>query len=222
VTRYPSDLTSLAAFIQQPNFPLALQTFIHERNHPNSRHQGPIDDSFDGPIRIFHSAKAQFYAPSDLCGTGGMYRETIHANPDYGRSPRFDTVFVSVGGDEDVMGGLLVARVRLLFSYFDPYCGEDVPCALVTWFTHPDSNPKRDKDTGMWKVCPEQDEDGRHPIQVIHLDTILRGAHLLPCFGEGFLPEELTHYDALDAWDAYFVNQFIDYHAHELLTQSDL
>jgi hypothetical protein len=146
-----------------------------------------------------------------------MYRETIHANRDFGGSSRFDTVFVSVGDDEDVMGGLLVARVWLLFSYFDPYSREDIPCALVTWFIHLYDDPERDEVTGMWKVCPERDEDGQCPVQVIHLDTILRGAHLLPCYGEGFLPERMTHSDALDAWDSYFVNHFIDYHAHKLL-----
>jgi hypothetical protein len=152
---------------------------------------------------------------------GGMYRETIHANPNYSGSPRYDTVLVSVGDDTDAMGGLLVARVRLLFSYFDSYQGTVIPCALVTWFIHLDDNPKRDENSDMWKLCPERDEDGQHPVQVIHLDTILRGAHLLPCYGEGFLPVGLTYTDALDAWDAYFVNQFIDYHAHELLTSSE-
>ena len=73
----------------------------------------------------------------------------------------------------------------------------------------------------MWKVCPERDEDCQHPVQVIHLNTILRGAHLLPCYGEGFLPENMTQSDALDAWDTYFVNQFVDYHAHELLMQPE-
>ncbi|KAI0261913.1 hypothetical protein BGY98DRAFT_1052077 [Russula aff. rugulosa BPL654] len=155
-TKYPSNLTLLAAFIEQPKFPLALQQFIHNRNHPNSSHLGPVDDSFDGPIRVFHSAKVQFYAPSDLCGT--------------------------------------VAR--------------DIPCALVTWFVHPDDDPKCDEISGMWKVCPERDGNGQYPVQVIHLDTILRGVS----------SENMTHNDALDAWDTYFVNQFIDYHAHELLT----
>jgi hypothetical protein len=71
----------------------------------------------------------------------------------------------------------------------------------------------------MWKLCPKRDKNGECPIQVIHLDTILRGAHLLPCYGEGFLPlaTELKYSDALDAWDYYFVNHFIDYHAHALL-----
>jgi hypothetical protein len=148
--------------------------FIYKQKHPNAnclQVESP-NDSFDGPIHVFHSAKVQFFAPSNLCGTGGMYRETIYANPDYSGSPRFDTVLVATGDDKEVMGGLLVARVWLLFSYFDPYHRKDVPCALVTWFVHPDENPRRDEDTGMWRVCPECDEEGQRPIQIIHLDTI--------------------------------------------------
>jgi hypothetical protein len=178
------------------------------------------DDSFDGPIRVFHSAKVEFYAPSDLCGTGGMHREVIHANPKFGGSPRFDTVFVSVGDETEAMGGLLVARVWLIFSYFDPYHGKEVPCALITWFIHPSDNPECDKDTGMWILRREEDADGEQPVQVIHLDTILRGAHLLPCYGKGFLPVELKYTDSLNAWDSYFVNHFIDQHAYELLIRS--
>jgi len=69
----------------------------------------PLNNSFDDPICVFHSVKAEFYAPSDLCGMGGMHREVIHVNSNYGGSPRFDTVFVSVGNDTEAMGGLLVA-----------------------------------------------------------------------------------------------------------------
>ena len=69
----------------------------------------------------------------------------------------------------------------------------------------------------MWKVQCEVDENGEQPVQVIHLDTILHSAHLLPCYGKGFLLVKLKYIDSLDAWDSYFVNQFIDQHAHELL-----
>ena len=218
---YPTNLTTLAAAICQPNFPSTLRAFIHQRNHPDSLALPPSDGSFDGPIRVFHSATVQFYAPSDLCGTGGMYREIIRANPYYGGVPRFDTVFVSVDDDKEVMAGLLVARVHLLFSYFDPYDREKVPCVLISWFIHTDDASGPDKVTGMWKLSPECDENGKFPVQVIHLDTILRGAHLLPCYGEGFLPTELKYSDSLDAWDSYFVNQFIDYHAHALLLTTE-
>lgn len=218
--KYPRNVSALADFIHQPGFPHALYTFIHRQNHPDSSHLAPANNLFQGPIHVFHSVKVQYYAPSDLCGAGGMHKEVIHANPSYGHDglPRFDTVFISVGDDKEVMGGLLVARVWLLFSFFDPYHEKDILCALVTWFIHPDDDPKPDEDNGMWKVCPECDENGGHPIQVILLDTILRGAHLLPCYGTGFIPVELRSNDALDCWDAYFVNQFIDHHAHELLT----
>ncbi|KAF8240029.1 hypothetical protein L208DRAFT_891526 [Tricholoma matsutake] len=72
--------------------------------------------------------------------------------------------------------------------------------------------------TGMWKLCPEHNETHNYPVQVIHLDTILRSTHLFPCFGEGFLPGEMKQSDALDAWDKYLVNHFIDYHTHQLLS----
>ena len=209
----------LAIFVDKPDLPHALQTFIYQQNHPNSSCPSSLDNSFDGPIHVFHSAKVQFYVPSDLCGAGGMLQETIRTNPNYAGSPRFDTVFISVG-DEEAMDGLLATHVLLLFTFFDPYHGKDIPCALITWFMHPKSGPERDILTGMWKLHPEQDVDGRHLIQVIHLDAILWGAHLLPCYGEGFLPVGLSNNDALDAWDAYLVNQFIDYHAHWLLAQS--
>jgi|ERR1700722_5302554 len=98
----------LADLIHQPGFPLVLQIFTHQQNHPNSIHPIPSDNSFNGPIHVFHSAKVQYYAPSDLCGASGMCREVIHANPSYGGSPHYDTVLVSVGDDQEVMGGLLV------------------------------------------------------------------------------------------------------------------
>lgn len=196
-----------------------LREYIHQQNHPNSDHPRPQDDTFDGPIRVFHSATIQYYAPSDLCGAGGMHREVLRANPSCGGMKRFDTVLVSMGDDDDraPMRGLLVARIWLLFSYFNPYQGKDIPCALVTWFIHPGDSPERDKDTGMWRVVPERGADDEHLFQVIHLNTILRGIHLLPCYGEGFLPADLECDEALDAWNEYFVNHFIDYHAHELL-----
>jgi hypothetical protein len=69
----------------------------------------------------------------------------------------------------------------------------------------------------MWKVVPKHGANDEWLVQVIHLNTILQGIHLLPCYGEGFLPADLECDDALDAWNKYFVNHFIDYHAHQLL-----
>lgn len=166
---------------------------------------------------------ASFYAPSDFCGTGGMYHERIRANPRWKGSRRFDTVFVTVS-DEDseensvsFMHGMLVARVFLFFSFYDPKLCEELPCALVNWFIPVTEDP--DSSTGMW-VLKSEVSGGRPTLEVIHLDTIVRGAHLLPQYGSGFLPEDFNYFDALDAFKSYFVNHLIDYHAHELLHRS--
>ena len=146
----------------------------------------------------------------------------IRANPNYGGNPWFDTVFVSVADanssdleGEYAMGGLLVAWVHLFFSFYDPVLQCHMPCAFINWFVPRLDKP--DPNTGMWVFEPEI-EGGKQSLEVIHLDTILRGAHLLPKYGSGFLLEDFSYIDALDAFKAYFVNHFIDYSAHELIT----
>ena len=53
---------------------------------------------------------------------------------------------------------------------------------------------------------------------MIHLDSIARGTHLLPVYGSGFLPEDFHYVVSLDAFKSYYVNHYIDHHAHEFLT----
>jgi hypothetical protein len=72
------------------------------------------------------------------------------------------------------MRGLVVGRVRLFFSF--KFQKKFYPCALVQWFSH--IGDEADEDTGMWIVKPDP------TLSVVHLDTILRAAHLigvLPC-----------------------------------------
>ncbi|KAG9221819.1 hypothetical protein CCMSSC00406_0006762 [Pleurotus cornucopiae] len=166
---YPQSLLALADHIGLPDLPEALHHFIHTHNHPKlPSDYHAVDSSFNGPIQVFHSVSIQFYAPSKLCVEGGMRREMIRSNPRLGGFPRYDTMFISTGNDNvDTMNGLLVARVRLLFSYFDAYTNKQVPCALVNWFVHLDDSPAHHPATGMWIVSPEHDEDGHCPMQVI-------------------------------------------------------
>jgi hypothetical protein len=102
----------------------------------------------------------------------------------------------------------------LFFSFYDAYIGEELPCALVNWFVPDEDKP--DEATGMWVVRPEC-EGNRRTLDVIHLDSIARGAHLLPVYGSGFLPEDFHYTLSLDAFKAYFVNHYVDHHAHEFL-----
>ena len=69
--------------------------------------------------------------------------------------------------------------------------------------------------TGMWKVEPEFDLEGEPLYAIIHLDTMIRAAHLI---GEpnGPIPANITHITALDTFDPFYVNKYIDHHAYEI------
>jgi hypothetical protein len=110
------------------------------------------------------------------------------------------------------MRGLDVGRVWLLFSF--DFRGITYPCALIRWFSRLGDKP--DANTGMWVVEPDSYDDGSPRESVIHLDCILRGAHLIGVYGEGFLPSGLTLHNSLDVFRSYFVNKYIDHHAFEI------
>jgi hypothetical protein len=116
------------------------------------------------------------------------------------------------------MEGMLIARIHLLFSFADYETdegGKVIQCALVSWFVP--ASHERDPDTGMWTVKPERTRN-HQPVQVIPLKSIARGAHLLPKYGVGMLPDDITHVNSLDAFQTYFVNPYIDHHCHEFLS----
>jgi hypothetical protein len=75
-----------------------------------------------------------------------------------------------------------------------------------------------DQDTGQWIVQPEFDPAGSPIISIIHLDCIIRAAHLVSIFGENFVPQDLKFHHTLDAFNAFYINKFIDHHAFDLLT----
>ena len=83
---YPSSVEALANHIHQPQFPHLLRRFLYNQVNPNAdipSNEVPIEDCpfFSGRISVYHSAVTRFYAPSDLCGAGGMYQERIRSNP---------------------------------------------------------------------------------------------------------------------------------------------
>jgi hypothetical protein len=164
-------------------------------------------------IRVYTSAVATFYAPSDISGVGGMRYERIHAVDTWRNGPgRYDCVFVSTDSAAEGMRGFDIARVKLLFSF--KHEGTIYPCALVHWYSHVGDSP--DEDTGMWVVEPDCREDGAHFAAVIHLDTIFRAAHLIPVYGDEFVPTHLSFTQTLDAFRTFYINKYIDHHAFEI------
>ena len=216
--KYPCDLQGLADHVGQPHLPELTRHFLFDQLNPNgfvtsnhvALHQCPHISS---PVSVFHSAIATFYAPSDESGIRGMRRERIRSTPSWrGKVPRRDCAFVVEDEDKPGMKGMSVVRIRLFFSF--DHEGVMYPCALVEWFKTYGRSP--DVETGMWKVRREY-KNGIHVTSVVHLDTILCGAHLLPVFGKEFLPVDFDPADTLDAFHAYYINKYADHHAHEII-----
>lgn len=142
-----------------------------------------------------------------------MSREHICATKSWQKGPpRYDCVFVETDADKEGMRGLHIARVKLFFSFLRD--GVHYPCAFVEWFAPIGNEP--DELTGMWVVEPELDNAGQRECSVIHLDTIVRSTHLIGSYGSSSLPRSFHHSQSLDAFRAYYVNKYIDHHAHEI------
>ena len=88
------------------------------------------------------------------------------------------------------------------------------PCALVEWFVL--VSDKLCPDTGMWIVKPQIGLGGGRVTSVVHVDSILHGAHLIGVYGNNHLPCDFKFTDTLDAFISYYVNKFIDHHANEI------
>ena len=85
--------------------------------------------------------------------------------------------------------------MRLAFSSFS-HCGKVYPCALVHRFSTFGLEP--DPDTSMYVVVPDYDNHRYHDASVIHIDSIIRGAHLSPVFDKSRLPNMLNYTHSLD------------------------
>ncbi|KAG2132524.1 uncharacterized protein EDB93DRAFT_1309634 [Suillus bovinus] len=177
-----------------PSFPTLIRLFLYDQIHADNHHSSadvPLRDcpSYTGPIKIFHSAAATFIAPSDPSGIPGMRREHIRVVPSWRKGPaRFDCAFVNTDDRHDRMLSMDVVRIFCFFS-FTFTNSHTYPCALVQWFHR--IAEERDELTGMWMVAPSFNEDGSRDLSIIHIDSIIRGAHLLPIFGTQLVPRGL-------------------------------
>ena len=219
---YPTELVSLAEYLNAPNLPLLLRQFLFDQLHPDELPavQNPIAilPTIDTSVNVFHSACAIFYAPSDVSGTHGMQRQIIRATPSWRqKEARYDCVLIVEDQDKPGMRGMVVGRVRCFLSFMH----NDItyPCALVDRFKRVGRSP--DPITGMWKVQPETARS-RHGLRrriqsIVHIETILRNVHLIPVFGSGFVPHRLHFSDSLDVFATYYVNKYADHHSFEVV-----
>ncbi|THU77673.1 hypothetical protein K435DRAFT_824275 [Dendrothele bispora CBS 962.96] len=206
---FPRYLHEIAEVINFGNLEYLTRRFLYEYLNDTLAGDLELDDlpHITSKIDIFNSAVAEFYAPSDVAGIRGMRREHIHCTNSWQGAHRKDCVFVVVDKDKPGLKGMDVVRTMLLFSF--KYEGTTYPCALVQWYKRYGRSP--DSKTGMWIFRREQ------AYSVIHLDTILRLAHLLPVFGARPLPHKFDYRYTLDCFSSMYVNQYADHHAHEII-----
>jgi len=201
-----------------------IRRFLFEQMHPESDLPGTdvnIEDCprFSGQFSVFDSAIATYYLPSDTLGQTGFYRERIRATYPHGKGssavPRRDCVLVATDTTLPGFSFMQVARVRLLLSI--THLGAVIPCALVDWFIPEGNGP--DPITGMWVVKPQYTANNRHSSSIIHLDSVLRGIHLLPIHKKRTVMKTQSYSRSLDNYRKFYVNKYIDYHAFETITQ---
>ena len=186
-----------------PSFPNLLHAFLSDQLS-SSNSEGHIDldedeDLLEGisPISVYHLAVTSFYAPSDPSSICGMCCEQIRSTPSWwSAGPHHDYVFVVKKQNEHGFQGMSVIHIKLFFSF--RYEGEEYPCALIEWFKKDSRSPN--EQTGMWVVKPEEDCHGERLMTVVHLDTILQGAHLIPIYSSSFIPPHFCHTWSLDAF----------------------
>ena len=203
---YPHNLNHLARFISQPLFSFAFCWFLFNHYHPDSE-QVPANikdlPSFEGEIKVYHSAIATYYASSDLCRGGGLQHEFIWSTPSFRGHECRDTVFVVLDKSKKGMEGMEIVHVLLFYSF--QYHWQNFSCALINWFVH-DDEPNHD--TGMWTVQMEYDRHGQPPVEVIDVNSIAWGAHLLLVYSSSQVPVNFSHHDALDSFNSFFVNHY--------------
>ena len=110
-----------------------------------------------------------------------MHRECMHAVTSWRQgAPQYDCIFINTDESELGMHGLSVAWAKLFFAA--TVNRVKYSCALVHWYSVIKDSP--DECTGMWVVRPDILDDGTPRTAVIHLDSIVRLAHLLPIYVE--------------------------------------
>ncbi|KAG1886571.1 hypothetical protein F4604DRAFT_1877832 [Suillus subluteus] len=212
------DVPTLALALGLPEFPTMIQQFLYNQLHLTDREHAAFDPAtapaFMGRILIYSSVAASFYAPSDLSGTGGMRREHIRATTSWRGGPaRNDCVFISMNDEVSCgLDGLAVARVSCFFSL--KYRAKYLQCAVVQWFSY--VTDSRDPDTGMYIVAPSTNDNGTPDVSIIHIDCIFRAAHLIPVYGNNFIPREITLHNSHNMFHAFYINKYADHHAFEV------
>jgi len=213
---YGQHVDDITQCTNHPTLSILIHQFLYEQLNPDSSKSATainvsICPPFSGKLKVFQSAVAIYFAPSNISGIGGMHCQQICATPQWcpSRAPHYDCIFVEKDSMLPGMHGLLTVQVLLFFLFLITY-----PCALVQWFQPVGDAPC--VDTGLWVIEPELDRHDQHVQSIIHLDCILSAAHLIGVAGTHYIPQDLKYTHSLSAFKAFYVNKYTNHHMHEI------
>lgn len=89
---------------------------------------------------------------------------------------------------KSVEPGLMGLHVGQFVFFSFQHDGTRYPCTLIQWFSTIGDKPC--DQTGMWIVEPDFDCIGHQVLSLVHLDSLLQGAHLIliGVAGRDFIP----------------------------------
>ncbi|KAI0739815.1 hypothetical protein C8Q80DRAFT_1124139 [Daedaleopsis nitida] len=192
ISAYIKPIRAVSQIVKQPNLLNHVWRYLQVELNPDR----PDPDNIPiahclyvwqwESLSVYCCALSVFYAPSELCGPGGMHCDVICAIPLWWQEmAQYNTILVNMAPDVIVLGGMLVMHVcaSLSFAHEDNV----QQCALVEWFECDGDAP--DPATGMWIVRPE----------------------LYGLYGTTRIPTDFHYSDPLDAFHRYYINWALDF-----------
>ncbi|KAF8644289.1 hypothetical protein AX16_008564, partial [Volvariella volvacea WC 439] len=202
------------------------QTMVSTGEDDNDNDEGLTDDVVAGNVvlaqkRVMHLPQDinQLAIVLELPHLPVLLQRFLYNQQSIG--PRYDCAYVVEDQEEVGFRGMNVIQVLCFFSF--TYDRILYPCAYVRWFKKVSTIP--DRLLGLWQVKVERLNargGGDEVHSIVHLDSMLRAAHLIPNFGSSRIPVNFSYQSTLSTFENFFINSYIDHHSHELISYSSV